>query len=62
MSSHGGARPGSGRPKLKPSEKKEIVTLTISPKVMKAFRKAVPVGRRAHFMEQAILLKLDLSR
>ena len=56
--SHGGARPGAGRPKMKPTEKRQLITFSISPETMKAFQKAVPPGDRARFIEAAILFKL----
>ena len=59
--SRGGARLNAGRPKMKFHDKRAIINFTISPPTLKAFRKAVPTGRRARFVEEAILLKLELE-
>jgi hypothetical protein len=61
-SKHGGARRNAGRPKMKLQDKRAIINFTISPATLKEFRKAVPSGRRARFVEEAILLKLELDR
>jgi hypothetical protein len=60
--SHGGARRGAGRPKMRSADRREILNITINPKVLKAFRKAVPIGRRARFVEDAIMLKLRFDQ
>jgi hypothetical protein len=46
---------------MKLQDKRAIINFTISPPTLKAFRKAVPTGRRARFVEEAILLKLELE-
>jgi hypothetical protein len=44
---------------MKPQDKRQLLNFTISPKVPREFRKAVPIGSRARFVEDAIKLQLE---
>lgn len=61
MTAHGGARLGSGRPKMRKKDRREVTNFTIARPVMRALRAAVPEGRRARFVEEAIMQKLANS-
>ena len=46
---------------MRKKDRREVVNFTLNPAVMRALRAAVPEGRRARFVEEAILAKLESS-
>lgn len=62
MTTHGGVRRNAGRPKLRASERKLLVNFTLAPEVVREFKRKIPPGHRARFVEQAILLKLSFDQ
>jgi hypothetical protein len=62
MSTHGGARRGAGRPRIRGGDRRQIINFTLSPRTLKALREAVPEGERARYVERAILFKLEFDQ
>jgi hypothetical protein len=61
MSTHGGARIGAGRPKMKPRDRRMHVNLTLPVKLVEQLNKEVPSGKRARFVQEAIEFRLGDS-
>ena len=61
MSTHGGARRNAGRPSMRPSERRQIINFSLSPKTLALLRAAVPYGRRTKFVEEAVLSALGAT-
>lgn len=57
---HGGARPGSGRPRLPSEQKRQQVILVLDPQIATRFKTRVPAGLRSAFVER--LLRRALAR